>query len=907
MVAKRPDGSLRPVLMDFGLAREMGAQQGLTESGAIMGTPAYMPPEQARGDTRRLDRRSDVYSLGATLYDVLTGNPPFDDQTVVNILLKVMNDAPLPLRSHVPTLPAQVELIVSKCLNKEPAQRYATAKDLADDLQRYLTSQRVVARRLSYTYRLAYWARRNKTLAVVAAALVISSGAFVTSAVRGRLATIRQQQKAKAQAELAQRLGQSVKDVEWVARTSYLLPLHDVKNEQQLVRARMAELKAELAQERDIGERLGAYVQGRGHLALHDYVQARTQLLLAEKLGHRDPELDYALGRAYGALYTQALEDARRSGDKSFFDARKKELDVELLAPTLAYLNKSRGAAGISVSYVQGLVAFYQQQYEPALRFAEQAHKEAPWLYEAVQLGGQVRLAQALDQRDRGEHTAAEQSFTDAAARLSKAAEIGRSDHQVYEALAETYIRWEELDYFQAKDPAAKVKEALLAADRALAASPQESHGHTKKSYAYLFLGNYLQRHGKPADALKVREQQLEEGKLAVAQHADDAYAHETLGSTYMRMSEAYVADGRPIQDYLKGAYVSFESAAKINPRFPWAYNGHAIAMLAEAQDISQKNTNPLEKIYKAIELSKKAYQIDPQYIYSYNTITLATVRAAAWMMEHGIDPAQMMQEGESAAQKALQINPNYISVFGNLGDLHMIVSIYGILEQRIVEKVTEKAVFEHARMLAAQPKNASLHMYLSYDYYTLAMQQISSRKDPSATLQKGFEYAASCHAAQAGHPLCQYGESLLLSARAQWLAQQSQPFLPDLQQAYKLIGQALAKLQDDADGLLAGADIAYQLAQAQLRSGGRPVRIIQEGLKAADRALVGTVGWPRAQALRGALLLLTAKTAAKKPAQLAAAQQAQQALTESFAGNPLLRRRFGGLLEEAAQLLKDQ
>ena len=128
-----------------------------------------------------------------------------------------------------------------------------------------------------------------------------------------------------------------------------------------------------------------------------------------------------------------------------------------------------------------------------------------------------------------------------------------------------------------------------------------------------------------------------------------------------------------------------------------------------------------------------------------------------------------------------------------------------------------------------------------------------------------------------------------------------------DRQQAYRLIGQALAKLQDDADGLLAGADIAYQLAQAQLRSGARPARIIQEGLKAADRALVGTVGWPRAQALRGALLLLTAKTAVKKQAQHAAALQAKQALMDSFAGNPLLRRRFGALLGEVEQLLQEQ
>jgi hypothetical protein len=331
------------------------------------------------------------------------------------------------------------------------------------------------------------------------------------------------------------------------------------------------------------------------------------------------------------------------------------------------------------------------------------------------------------------------------------------------------------------------------------------------------------------------------------------------------------------------------------------------LTFLAEGQNLIDNNISPLKKIEQAIELSLKSTSIDNAYIHGYNTITLATVRAAVWMMEHGIDPSQMMQEGESAAQKALQINPNYISAFGNLGDLHMTVSTYGMLAQRIVEKVTEKAVFEHARMLAAQPKNASLHMYLSYDYYTLAMQEIYSHKDPSATLQKGFKYAASCHAVQVGHPLCQYGESLLLSARAQWLAQQSQPFLPDLQQAYKLIGQSLAKLQDDADGLLAGADIAYQLAQAQLRSGGRPVRIIQEGLKAADRALVGTVGWPRAQALRGALLLLTAKTAVKKQAQHAAALQAKQALMDSFAGNPLLRRRFGALLGEVEQLLQEQ
>src|SRR5262249_34097339 len=83
MVEKAADGGWRPVVMDFGLAREAGEGKGLTESGAVIGTPAYMSPEQARGEVRQLDRRTDVYSLGATLFDILTGTPPFDDDAVV--------------------------------------------------------------------------------------------------------------------------------------------------------------------------------------------------------------------------------------------------------------------------------------------------------------------------------------------------------------------------------------------------------------------------------------------------------------------------------------------------------------------------------------------------------------------------------------------------------------------------------------------------------------------------------------------------------------------------------------------------------------------------------------------------------------------------------------------------------
>ena len=137
---------LRPVLMDFGLARDSLGPQRLTQTGVIMGTPHYMAPEQARGQARHLDRRADVYSLGAVLHELLAGRPPFDAENEVELLLSVLNQDPPPLRQVEPSVPPDLEIIVLKCLQKEPSQRYESALALAEDLGRYLRGEPIVAR-----------------------------------------------------------------------------------------------------------------------------------------------------------------------------------------------------------------------------------------------------------------------------------------------------------------------------------------------------------------------------------------------------------------------------------------------------------------------------------------------------------------------------------------------------------------------------------------------------------------------------------------------------------------------------------------------------------------------------------------------------------------------------------------
>lgn len=165
MVTQAEEGA-RVIVLDFGLARPIEGGKTLSQSGGVLGTPAYMSPEQARGE--KLDERSDVYSLGATLYEVLTGKTPFEGTGVLDLIKKVEVEEPLAPRKINPSIPRDLETVALKCLEKDRDRRYATAKDFANDLNRWLEGDAVQARPASAMYR--FRMRLAKRKAVVATA-----------------------------------------------------------------------------------------------------------------------------------------------------------------------------------------------------------------------------------------------------------------------------------------------------------------------------------------------------------------------------------------------------------------------------------------------------------------------------------------------------------------------------------------------------------------------------------------------------------------------------------------------------------------------------------------------------------------------------------------------------------------
>jgi hypothetical protein len=188
-----------PKITDFGLAKKLD-EAGQTANGAVMGTPSYMAPEQAGGKSGLIGPACDVYALGAILYECLTGRPPFKAATVMDTLMQVIADDPVPVRRLQPRTPRDLETICHKCLEKQPGRRYPSAAMLAEDLRRFGAGEPVTARPVGALGRVVKWVRRSPRTAALLA-VVLALGVTVVVGSLTTAARIAAEQKITKEAE----------------------------------------------------------------------------------------------------------------------------------------------------------------------------------------------------------------------------------------------------------------------------------------------------------------------------------------------------------------------------------------------------------------------------------------------------------------------------------------------------------------------------------------------------------------------------------------------------------------------------------------------------------------------------------------------------------------------------------
>lgn len=311
------DEKNEPKVLDFGLARLMESEPGASllsrETSKIVGTLAYLSPEQAKGDVGAIDIRSDVFGLGAVFYELLSGRRPYGDKHV-NIAQAIHNAChtiPLPPSRHNPRVPAELDAIVLKCLEKDPLRRYQSAAELADDLDRYLAGRPVMARPASRGYRLRKWIGRNKfvscLLAVVLILLASAAGIYITQSAR----VADERDNALANANRARRTSDYL--------TRMLSGIHpDEVGTVIPVRLLLDRAALSVDQELSDDDATRAAVHdsiGRSYSAMQEPEKARhhleTALFLMEKLyGPRSPE--YA-----ATVHNLALSHPPKSGERT--------------------------------------------------------------------------------------------------------------------------------------------------------------------------------------------------------------------------------------------------------------------------------------------------------------------------------------------------------------------------------------------------------------------------------------------------------------------------------------------------------------------------------------------------------------------------------------------------------------
>jgi serine/threonine-protein kinase len=882
MIERRRDGTNKAYVTDFGLAREV-EQDGATRSGSLVGTPLYMAPEQARGDVRATDRRTDVYAIGATLYTIAIDRPPFAASTTVDLLLKILHEPPPSPRAVLPSLPRDLETVILKCLEKEPGSRYQSARDLASDLDRFLRGESIRARRPGALVTAARAVKRHRALSLISLAAVLVSSVLAFVAVRERMGSA-------ARMRLGRELGQKSKELESRLRIAKMLPLHDTVPERHQVREQIAAIERSLGQPRG-AEPVQRYAIGRGLLALGDLDGARANLEDAWARGYQEPEVAVALGLATGQIYRRELEKLASFRPEERVSLRR-ELQQRYRDRALTYLRRG-GAAGADVPlYVEGLIDYYEDRYEDAAKKAEAAFAASGGsFYEALKLRGDAVYMRALARHTRGDGAGADALCAEAGRAYQDAIAIGRSDADLYWAECRRQAMRLAWAVDGGGEPRALFADAVRACDAALATNSESALPLKTKADVYLRMVESGEAHeggcgAAPATALGFAEESvrrsrdweslamlgevhtwsaiecqkrdprpsLERARVAFEQSIalmPSGRSHRGLGVVHHQLAEWAVGHGADPEVELDASVAAYEKALAIEPEVETSLANLLNIFSARGNYALAHGVDPSANVSAALPYFRQAIALFPTDPYAYNNFGGIYDNQVLYDALSGHDPRKDVDAASEYLRKAVAINPRYFPALANLAEVKVTVARWaadhGVDDQHLASD-GRAAIADALRVDGADP-----FVWAQKGLLEVALARIEKRHGRSGGTSMGAARAAVARASAAG----------------------------------------------DADVLANIADVQRWLAVWDSTAERRRADVAA-GLTLVQRALAANPSHALAHAVDGELRLLQAGDL-PSPRREQALADARAAFERAFAVNPLLKLTYGVNGERAA------
>ncbi len=714
-------------IVDFGLARDTSVP-GATKTGVVMGTPEYMSPEQAWGNPDEVDRRSDIYSLGATFYDLLTQHPPFQGNNY-EVLLKLSQQDPPPPRKIVGHLPRDLETIVMKCLEKDPDRRYDSARALADDLQRYLNGEPILARPAGTIHRLIKKAKKHRNVAAI-----VALSAFVTL-ILGGIGLYSWWVSGK-ELELTRQIAETVEGMEWQMRVEHTTPLHDIRNAKSKIRIRMQEIEKNFLHTGKIGHGPANYALGRGFIALEDFDQARTHLQEAWKSGYTRPEVAYALGFTIGMVYQKELNSLTRMEEGPRKEQKLAEIRKRYREPALRYLKLGQGAASSAPEYAQALISFYEENYEQALKQCDAALIRAPWFYEAKILEGNIYFAMAA----KSIHHNTDQGidlYQKAQEAFRQASIIGASDPEGYVHLCEVGRKiMISIFYNKGGDMTSQWQQMLASCNQALEVDPENPIAHASFSGAHAewaFYQGYVGQDPRPA-----LQKAVASAKKAVDLDPHDPSLQAALGDAYLYFMGDAWPRGIPLQDAAKLAIQSYQKAVRLDP-LEGNYNNLGYSYWYKALDQIDRGLNPMRALSESIESYRTELRNYPLAITTYGNLINALATKAEYELDHGIDPRNTINEALNVYQSCIKINSQPAFAIRNMAGALVIRGRFAMMHDQDPGSDFREAIKLAERAHQNNPAIASM-FYSGVAYRYQAKYERQRGMDSASSLRNAIE-----------------------------------------------------------------------------------------------------------------------------------------------------------------------
>lgn len=719
LVEDRVEG-WHPYVMDFGLARDL-EHPGATRTGIIVGSPCYMAPEQARGKIRNLDRRTDVYALGATLYELLCGEPPFYGGSGTEVLVKILQQEATPLRRKNPAVPRELETIVMKCLEKDAGKRYPSARSFSEDITRYLNGDPIHARPQSWLQKGISKIKKHALLSGIIAAAILAVSVLATLWLNERWRSIEQ-------ARLAQSFGQEASQIKSLVRSAYTLPLHDLSAEKSLIYKKIEAINSGIENRGPIAIGPGFHAIGVAYLELGDYKLAKSKLEKAWKSGYQTPEVALALGRTLGHLYEAELKKANElKGNER--EKRLQTITKEFRDPALQYLNHSEGKATDSPALWKGYIHFYDHRFEEALHETRKALKQ-PWLYEAWMLQGDIHLMAAIEKQQKEFWVESLIDFAKAESEYGFAINIARSDPRLYQRDCERALQVIEVKAKINRSLPEITQDEIISCDRINQVDPSLADGYFQKSRIYFRIASAQADQG--IDAKEYFQKSIQEGEQAVKRNSDDPNLYKFITLSYAWLAHLQAQQGQNPIATLEKLIDASKKEGSLHMKSV-AYHQMAIYRMETGQD-------PMADFEKALKGFEQAQIESPESMEHHNRIGRVKIAIAEYRIGQGREPGTLIEEAINHFQIVIQKFPKYPAPHFDLSRAYNIRSSFEISKNRNPEGFLRKALSYADTASKLDPNYAEAYIELGTAYFLQGRYAQQQGNDPSKDLKQALE-----------------------------------------------------------------------------------------------------------------------------------------------------------------------